>query len=182
MKYYLTFVLLLVTSISGFAQAGKVEFTASWEKARGFASNQFAVWIEDKNGKYIKTLYATDFTKKGGYKSRPACLPLWRKASNRDQRSDKIIDSITGATPRKSGDIKLTWDLTDEAGKKVAPGLYIYKAESNLHQEARSVLTGKIIIGNKPDKSEASAEYLPSDTEKKTRGIVKLSASFNTSE
>lgn len=59
--------------------SGKVEIKFNYEKRAGIASNQFAVWIEDEDGNFIKTLYVTRFTGNGGYKKRPDALPLWSK-------------------------------------------------------------------------------------------------------
>lgn len=49
-------------------ELGTLTVTFDFEKQSGYASNQFAVWIEDVDGNLINTLYATRFTATGGYK------------------------------------------------------------------------------------------------------------------
>jgi ABC-type uncharacterized transport system auxiliary subunit len=42
------------------AVSGEVIVTFDYEKQSGSASNQYSVWIEDMDGNYINTLYATE--------------------------------------------------------------------------------------------------------------------------
>ena len=56
---------------------GEVIITFDYEKQSGSASNQFAVWIEDMDGNYLNTLYATKWTANGGFKSRPDSIAMW---------------------------------------------------------------------------------------------------------
>ena len=74
---------------------------------------QFAVWLEDEQGRYIRTLYVTQkasgiswiFAPKEG---RPESLPVWYHASKHASKktaasssSDKKeIDAVTSATPK----------------------------------------------------------------------------------
>ena len=51
--------------------SGEVIISFNFERQSGWASNQFAIWIEDMDGNYINTLYATAWTANGGYASRP---------------------------------------------------------------------------------------------------------------
>ena len=55
----------------------EVVISFNYQKQFGFASNQFAVWIEDINGNHVKTLYATFYTAKGGYLDRAESLRMW---------------------------------------------------------------------------------------------------------
>lgn len=93
---------------------------------------QFAVWIEDLNGNYIETLYATskivnqswskapnDSAQKGEIK-REEALPYWtHKRSNNGINSD----AVSSATPKGSSVIK-----TKANGKQ---GKYVIFAEFN---------------------------------------------------
>ena len=47
----------------------------------GRASNQFAVWVEDAKGNFIRTLYVTNYTGQGGFRIRKDCLPTWVRRS-----------------------------------------------------------------------------------------------------
>jgi hypothetical protein len=93
-------------------------------KDNSFDKPTFAFWIEDTNGKYIETLYVTNYLATGTYKharlgegepyskrgpaKRPSSLPYW--LHKRNIRADGITylptpdkpvaDAITGATPK----------------------------------------------------------------------------------
>ena len=61
---------------SAAAQAkGPLTLEYTYNKKEGMASNQMAAWIEDKDGKLIRTLFATKFTAQGGYKKREQARP-----------------------------------------------------------------------------------------------------------
>ncbi|NLG83149.1 MAG: DUF2271 domain-containing protein [Firmicutes bacterium] len=140
----------------------RVKISYTFHRLPRIASNQYAVWIEDTKGKYVKTLYATRFMARGGYVRRPQCCPVWRARANWAEASPERIDAVAGATP-PSGNLELVWDCTDEKGKPVPDGVYLYHIEGNLYWENRVVWTGKIEVGPKPDASEAAAQYFPED-------------------
>ncbi|MDD4311260.1 MAG: DUF2271 domain-containing protein, partial [Eubacteriales bacterium] len=100
-----------------------VAITFDFQKQSGYATNQFAVWIEDADGNLVKTLYVTQFTANGGYEKRPDAIPAWVERSG--IAKDNAQDATSGATP-KSGLLRYVWDLTDEAGARVADGTYTY--------------------------------------------------------
>lgn len=90
----------------------------------GFADElapQTAVWIEDKNGKFIKTIYVSGFS--GHAKEKQVNLPRWSKSSN---FSD--TDGVTGASVDLGHHIYV-WDLKDNIGKEVKSGEYVIKVE-----------------------------------------------------
>lgn len=82
---------------------------------------QTAVWIEDKDGKFVKTIYVSGFS--GYAKEQQANLSEWAESSN---FSD--ADAVTGASIDVGHHIYV-WNLTDHSGKKVKPGEYIVKVE-----------------------------------------------------
>jgi hypothetical protein len=140
----LFFIMLCLFAVSAiFAQVNKVEINFVYSIQKGFASNQFAVWIEDAQGKYIKTLYATKFTANGGWKRREHSLPLWVKQSSLAEMSKAQIDAITAPTP-KAGKLDFTWDYTDSAGRKVADGEYKIFIEATLRNENHVIYTASI--------------------------------------
>jgi len=61
---------------------GRVEISFPFVRQSGSASNQFAVWIEDKQGNFVKTLFVTDFTAQGGYRTRKEGIKTWVQRSN----------------------------------------------------------------------------------------------------
>jgi tetratricopeptide (TPR) repeat protein len=77
---------------------------------------QTAVWIEDSEGEFIKTVYVSGFS--GHAKERQVNLPVWAKSSEFVD-----VDAITGASIDLGHHIYI-WDLSDYAGKKVGSGDY----------------------------------------------------------
>lgn len=82
---------------------------------------QTAVWIENEDGAFIKTIYVSGFS--GYAKEKQVNLPKWAKSS---KFAD--VDAITGASIDLGHHI-YTWDLKDNSGKEVKPGGYIVKVE-----------------------------------------------------
>jgi conjugal transfer/entry exclusion protein len=73
-RLYFTLLLTVLVLVNAAAQqtATAPELTFVFTRQSGHATNQFAVWIEDAQGQYIKTLYAANFTARGGWSRRPA--------------------------------------------------------------------------------------------------------------
>ena len=74
---------------------------------------QSAVWLEDRNGKYLETLYVSGKSGTGSYRGgsrRPESLPVWSHARNilagdgllMPTKENALPDAITGATPLTS--------------------------------------------------------------------------------
>ncbi len=76
---------------------------------------QTAVWIEDANGQFIKTIFVSGFS--GFAKEKQVNLPIWANSSQFE------TDGTTGASI-DWGRHNFVWDLTDHEGKRIADGLY----------------------------------------------------------
>ena len=150
------------------AGAYKVEVSFAYTKQNGMASNQFAVWIEDAQGRFIKTLYATRFTAAGGWERRPLSIPQWVKRSNLAGMNKTQIDAITGPTP-KSGNLRYTWDGTDSTGRTVSAGEYRVFVEATLRNENQVIYTATVKLGEK-GQTAARAQYAGSGTAE--RGMI----------
>jgi hypothetical protein len=124
--------------------------TVSFDYARqpGSASNQFAVWIEDTAGGYVKTLYATRYTANGGYERRPDSIPIWVAKSG--------VDAVTSATP-EAGPLSYAWDLTDKDGNTVPQGAYKVFVEGTLRWKNQVLYSGVIDLA----KGAASMDLAP---------------------
>lgn len=157
--------------------AGVVSINYRLHHLSRLASNQLAVWIEDENGGFVKTLFATSFTANGGYKTRPESLPEWRKAADWKNASRDVINRVS-RPEQGEGNHSVYWDGTNEAGKPVQPGTYVYKIEGNIEWNNRVVYSGKIIIGGKKTTAVASAEYFPKGAEEKGVLVEQVTADF----
>ena len=133
-----------------------VAITFDFSKQSGYASNQFAVWIEDANGKLVKTLFVTQFTANGGYEKRPDAIPVWVERSGISK--DTALDANSGATP-KSGSLRYVWDLTDETGARVADGTYTFYVEGTLRWKNHVLFSGAIDLNGETVSAEATAQY-----------------------
>lgn len=83
---------------------------------------QTAVWVETKEGTFVKTIYVSGFS--GYAKEQQVNLPTWSKSSKFID-----VDAVTSASINLGHHI-YTWDLKDNSGKKVKPGEYIIKVEA----------------------------------------------------
>ena len=145
--------------------SGAVVISFDYEKQSGYASNQFAVWIEDTNGNYIKTLYATRFTANGGYKNRPDSIPLWVEKSGLAFMQKSEVDAIAGATP-KAGTLSYIWDLTDVTDNIVSSGEYKFFVEGTLRWKNYVLYSGVVTIGSESATVTADAEYIYETSDK----------------
>lgn len=159
--FFLVLTVLILANAAaqqGSKQAAAAEITFTYTKQGGVASNQFAIWVEDEQGNYIKTLYATRFTANGGWKRRAASLPLWVKQSNLAEMSGKEIDAISSSTP-KAGNITYSWNGTNDKGKAVPDGAYVFILEATLRNENFVIYRIPVSIGKGSSAAEAIAEY-----------------------
>jgi len=162
MKKYLSIFVLLFTVLACTDAQQKTaqavaELTFTYTRLSGSASNQFAVWVEDAQGKYIKTLYATKYTATGGWKRRETSIPIWVKKSGLADLSSSQVDAISGATP-KTGTLVYTWDGTDSSGKAVPMEEYVLFLEATLRWE-NQVLYRAPISFRKGAAAKVSVEY-----------------------
>ena len=125
--------------------ANEVRMDFMYTRQAIYASNQYAVWVENEKGKLVKSLQVTSFTTKGrarnaeplirGYIKRPLSLPTWVRRAHPDDLTDEQLDAFTVATPAADGPQQVLWDLTDSNGKRVAGGKYCLVLEATLFQE-----------------------------------------------
>ncbi|MBO4565289.1 MAG: DUF2271 domain-containing protein [Bacteroidaceae bacterium] len=158
-------------------KANTLEVTFNYQKQAGPGSNQYAVWIENEKGEFVKTLFVTSYTTKGrarggekaqrGYIVRPACVPIWVKTSKAEEKTDVQLDAVTGATPQNSGIQTFTWDFTDEQGKAVPQGTYKVKVEATLIFDSDIVYTGTFTTKDKAGNIALTSELTKPDEQHK---------------
>ena len=157
---------------------GSVSISYTLSRLTRIASNQFAIWIEDEKGSFVRTLFATNFVaKKAGWKIRPQTVPTWIKAAGVGNLPQKVVDAISGATPR-SGSYTIAWDLRDSKGQLVAPGTYRYLIEGNISWEKRVLWSGTVAIGNQAQLSQATPIYSPNESQLSGMLISAVSARY----
>jgi len=111
---------------------GNVTINYMLTRISGRASNQYAVWIEDEAGRFIRTLFVTDYmARRQGWKVRQQTLSTWVKVADVKNTPQENIDAVSSATPQ-SGKLSVVWDLKDVTGKTVVAGIYIYRIEGSL--------------------------------------------------
>jgi hypothetical protein len=172
---------LLLCGVALSAQPGagaRVVVTYDLTRMRQIASDQIAVWIEDANGAFVRTLYVSNYAgKRAGWKKRPQVTPAWVKASNPAATPQSAIDAVSGATPR-NGTVTVTWDLRDASGSIVPDGDYKYRVEGNISWEKTVLWTGTIHVGGTEGASEATAVYSVADASLEGKLISAASAQY----
>jgi hypothetical protein len=138
--------------------SGELVITFDYERQSGMASNQFAVWIENMDGQHIKTLYATQWTARGGFASRPDSIALWVEKSGLASMQQSEVDAIAGATPQ-TGNVSYSWDLTEADGNMLPPGEYKFFVEGTLRWKNYVLYSGVITLDNTNITVIADAEY-----------------------
>jgi hypothetical protein len=152
MKRVLIIILTILVLTGAAAQqtaaqsAATVELTFTFTRQSGAASNQFAAWIEDTEGKYIKTLYVTRWTANGGYSRRPSSIPVWVRQSDLSKMPKAQIDAVSGATPQ-TGNVTCTWDGADSRGVALPTGDYVLVLEGTLRWENQVYYRVPVTLG-----------------------------------
>jgi hypothetical protein len=159
-RFSVFFILLAVLSVADVAaQSGAaVELSFSFTRQSGSASNQFAVWIEDAQGRHVKTLYATRYTANGGWQRRATSIPQWVKQSGLANMDKAQIDSLTGATPR-TGTLTYRWDGTDSRNTALPSGDYVIYLEGTLRWENQVLYRAPIRLGQGAATPIVTTEY-----------------------
>ena len=159
----LTVIVLIGAGAQNALTQNAAELTFSFTRQSGSASNQFAVWIEDARGQYVKTLYATRWTANGGWQKRASSIPLWVKQFNLSEKPHEMLDVITGATPR-TGTLVYAWDGTNHRGAAVPAGEYVLVLEATLRWENLVYYRAPIRLGQGAANANISVEYVSGDT------------------
>jgi len=144
---------------------GEVDISFEYTRQSGPASNQHAVWIEDMDGNLIKSLFASQWTAKGGYRTRPDSIALWADRADLANMQQTDVDAVAGATPR-TGPQSYTWDLTDLSGETVKKGDYIFFIEGTLRWKNFVLFSGVITLGDEPVTVQGEAVFHYEDSER----------------
>lgn len=115
---------------------------------------QTAVWIEDKDGNHIKTLYVSGFS--GFAKEKQVVLPHFAEQTAFE------TDGTTGASI-DWGKHTYAWDLTDHEGNKVKKGTYKVVVEISWWPSMKyGLASAEIKVGGKENKVVVSKKpFIP---------------------
>lgn len=139
-----------------------VEISFDFERMTTHASNQLAIWVEDSDGRLIRTVLVTNFTAaRRGYRNREMALSHWVSAAKPESMSDDQIDAVSSATP-SAGSLRYFWDLTDQNGDRVPNGIYTVYVEGTLYWES-NVLFSANLDTRETEPGELTVEMLRSD-------------------
>jgi len=147
-----------------------LEVSFGFTRQGGIASNQFAVWIEDAQGRYVRTLYATRWTAAGGWRRRETSIPQWVSQSSLAGRDQAHVDALAGPTP-PTGALSYLWDGRDYAGQAVPPGEYRVFVEGSLRWENRVLYTAVVRLD---EAGQVNAEYEFFGESTQERGMIGL--------
>ncbi len=133
MKKIISSIFILLSFAALFAKEISVKVSPGqhWKEKR---EPQVAIWLEDGDGNYIRTLYVTERASHkswifGPKEGRPESLPVWYGANASEEVAttnvagspDSKLDAVTSATPKSA--LNLTAQLDDKD--------YVIKAEFN---------------------------------------------------
>ena len=152
-------ILLITVFVLPYAVAQQAaEVSLAFTRQRGVASNQFAVWVENEQGQYIRTLYATRWTANGGWRRRPTSIPVWVSRSALSEKSREQVDAVSGATGQ-TGNRIFVWDGADSNGNPVPPGNYVIFVEGTLRWDNQALYRAPFVLGQGTAQAEVSVEY-----------------------
>ena len=150
-------------TVSQPAEADSVaELSFTFTRQSGLANNQFAVWVEDNQGRHVKTLYATRFTANGGWRRRNMSLPQWVRQSGLANMSQTQTDAFSSATPG-TGALTYRWDGTDSQNSTLPSGDYVIFLEGNHRWENRVIYRAPIRLGQGAMAAQVINEYIGDD-------------------
>ena len=101
-----------------------------------------AIWLEDKDGRIVKTLYVSQELSDIAYKLGNAC-PDWVKVAHWSAAPKAEVAAVTAPTPNV-GTGAMTFDL---ARLGVAPGTYGFRFQVHISDEYNILYRGPITVG-----------------------------------
>ena len=138
------FMLVLIASIGSIYAKEITVSVGAGQHWKQKSEPQFAVWLEDADGNYIKTIYVTGKASKKRWvfspkEGRPESLPVWYNACKQEGAAatsaddGQQLDAVTSATPK--GGVIFSTEIEDKS--------YIIKAEFNTSFDYNDFYTKK---------------------------------------
>lgn len=104
-----------------------------------------AIWLEDANGKIVKTLFVSQELSGTAYKDGTAC-PDWVKQAHWEAAPQGVVAAVTAPTPNV-GTSELTYDL---AKLDLPPGTYGFRFQVHISDAHNVLYRGTFTLGG-PD-------------------------------
>lgn len=101
-----------------------------------------AIWLEDKAGRLVRTLYVSQELSDREYKLGTVC-PDWVKRAKWDEAPAEEVAAVTAPTP-VVGESELTFDL---AKLGVAPGTYGFRFQMHVEEDFNVLYRGEVRVG-----------------------------------
>jgi len=156
----LTAILVSVFSSLGISAnaAGKLEVRFLYlEPGSVDPTYHTAMWIEDSDGKLVKTLFVSNELSSTEYKSGKAC-PDWVKQSGWAKAPKSQVDAVTGPTPNV-GSGSMTFDL----GQLGLPeGVYRFRFQVHITEGYNLLFQGQFSTGKSEQALKIETLYQPS--------------------
>jgi len=169
MIHKLIVLVIVIASISEVSAqtSGTLQVTTTTKGTGGnyAPKNIVAIWVENENGQFVKTLVAYA-------NARKTYLYTWKAATTNAGSMYNIVDAVTGATRNSHGTFSCSWNGTDYKGVEVSDGTYKLRFE----------LTDKHSTGNLASytftKGNALQELSPADVPSFTSTTLKWEPVF----
>jgi hypothetical protein len=116
-----------------------------------------AIWLEDEDGKLVKTLYVSNELSGTEYKLGTVC-PDWVKQAGWAKAPKSLVDAVTGPTPNV-GSSSMTFDL---ASAGIAPGIYRFRMQVHIVDQYNILFQGKLTAGSSGEDVKIETLYQPS--------------------
>lgn len=119
-KIIVSIAFAFIMSLTSFAQTtGELFVTTTTSETGGNYAprNIVAIWVENEQGEFVKTLLSYA-------QARKTHLNTWQAATTAAGTAYNTTDAITGATRSNHGTRLCSWDATDYNGFTVADGTY----------------------------------------------------------
>jgi hypothetical protein len=101
-----------------------------------------AMWLEDKTGKLVTTLFVSTELASKEFKMGNAC-PDWVKVAHWERVPKAEVEAVTAPTPMVGGG-EMTFDL---AKLKIAPGTYGFRFQVHVSEEYNLLYRGQLTVG-----------------------------------
>lgn len=104
-----------------------------------------AMWLEDADGRLVKTLYVSQELSAGEYKIGNAC-PDWVKQAHWDAVPKSDVDAVTAPTPNVGSEAK----VFDLAALGIPAGVYQFKFQMHVLEDHNVLFRAPVTVGG-PD-------------------------------